>query len=249
MKTSVRLAALVALVVALPAIAGAGELRGSIGSMRQQHGVAVREDYAFTSTRREIQRMVEAGELVPVEGNADYVVDRQVPHRFARPEIRLFLERLGAQYHQATGMPLVVTSLVRPQAEQPRNAHKLSVHPVGMAIDFRVPADAKARAWLEKALLAMEDQKLLDVTRERRPPHYHVAVFPAAYMAYAARMMAQEPVAPRPEPQPAAAPVVATADAVPGTALPGTPFTPLSLVIGGIVLAFGSAIVTRKKAR
>ena len=77
-----------------------------------------------------------------------------------------------------------------------------------------------------------------------------LAVFPTAYMAYAERIMAQEAaVAARPEPQAAAAPMVATADALPGTSLPGTPFTPLSLVIGGLVLAFGSAVVTKKKAR
>jgi hypothetical protein len=29
-------------------------------------------------------------------------------------------------------------------------------------------------------------------TRERRPPHYHVAIYPAAYRAYAAELMAAE---------------------------------------------------------
>jgi hypothetical protein len=83
------------------------------------------------------------------------------------------------------GEKLIVTSLVRPTDLQPRNAHKLSVHPAGMAVDFRVPSTASERSWLEKALLGLENAGVLDVTREHTPPHYHVAVFPAEYVAYA----------------------------------------------------------------
>jgi hypothetical protein len=62
-----------------------------------------------------------------------------------------------------------------------------------MAVDFRVPATAKERAWLENALLGLENARVLDVTREKYPPHYHVAVFPAEYLAYAEKRMASEP--------------------------------------------------------
>ena len=165
----------------------AAELVGSPRSMQKQHRIAVAESLDFATTAAQLGRLVASGELVPVEGNADFVVDAQVPHRFARPEILLLLERLGAQYHAATGRQLVVTSLVRPSSEQPRNAHPLSVHPVGMALDLRVPAIATDRQWLERTLLALEGEGVLDVTRERRPPHYHVAVYPAEYAAYVAR--------------------------------------------------------------
>lgn len=183
MTRPARFAAFVLAVLAPLAAVRAGELRGSPTSMVNQHAVAERERLEFLHTRRGIEELVARGELVPIEGNADFVVDAQVPHRFARPEILTFLERLGAQYRAATGHPLVVTSLVRASAEQPPNAHRLSVHPAGMAVDFRVPANARHRAWLERTLLALEDEGVLDVTRERRPPHYHVAVFPAEYTA------------------------------------------------------------------
>jgi hypothetical protein len=62
-------------------------------------------------------------------------------------------------------------------------------------VDFRVPSTAGQRAWLEKALLGLENARVLDVTREKHPPHYHVAVFPAEYLAYAGKKMSQEPVA------------------------------------------------------
>ena len=167
--------------------AGASDLGGSLTSMTRQHRVAMNEAYDFLRTAREISRLAEAGELVAVEGNADYVVSPQVVHRYARPEVQRFIERLAAGYHQATGERLVVTSLVRPESEQPVNAHRLSVHPAGMAVDLRVSSKARSRAWLERTLLGLEKSGVLDVTREYRPPHYHVAVFPAAYTAYADR--------------------------------------------------------------
>jgi Family of unknown function (DUF5715) len=99
-----------------------------------------------------------------------------------------FIEHFAARYHAATGTRLVITSLTRPTTLQPRNAHKLSVHPAGMAVDFRVPADATSRAWLEKALLEMEQNGLIDVTREKKPAHYHIAVFAEPFLAHVAKL-------------------------------------------------------------
>jgi len=106
---------------------------------------------------------------------------------YAQPEVRLFIERLAAEYHAATGFLLVVTSLTRPVSQQPVNASPLSVHPAGMAVDLRIPSNRAARAWLSQRLLELEEDALLDVTLERKPPHLHVAVYPAAFAMYAAR--------------------------------------------------------------
>jgi hypothetical protein len=191
MTRTVARGGLLAILLALGArpagASGTSELGGSLTSMTRQHRVALNEAYGFLGTAHEIRRLVDAGELVAVEGNADYGVSPQVVHRYARPEVRRFLERLSAGYHAATGERLVVTSLVRPESEQPANAHRLSVHPAGMAVDLRVSAKGESRAWLERTLLGLEQAGVLDVTREHRPPHYHVAVFPAAYTAYADR--------------------------------------------------------------
>ncbi len=51
---------------------------------------------------------------------------------------------------------------------------------------------AACRSWLENTLLALERQGLLDVTRERWPPHYHAALFPVSYMAHVERLAAAE---------------------------------------------------------
>jgi len=180
-----RLAAAITLASATFAgTAQAAELGGSLTSMKRQHEAARALDYTFLSTPSQVKEFVAKGRLEPLVGNADYVLSK-VSFPFARAEVRMFVERLAADYRAATGGRLVVTSLTRPEALQPRNAHELSVHPTGMAVDFRIPDDAANRRWLEQTLLAMEKDGLLDVTRERRPPHYHVAVFPEPYRAYA----------------------------------------------------------------
>ena len=184
--------ALMGVAAAVPLTADAGTLRGSPSSMKQQHEIAVDEDLTFTKKPAQIESLVDSGTLVKVEPNADFAMSN-VSYPFARPEVLLFVQRLAAQYHADNGAKLVVTSLTRPAALQPKNAHKLSVHPAGMAVDFRVPATAKQRAWLENALLGLENASVLDVTREKHPPHYHVAVFPVEYLAYAKQRMTLEP--------------------------------------------------------
>lgn len=207
------------------ASAEAAELRGSRASMVRQHGVAKDAGYTFLRTPRQVEEHVERGELVPVEGNDDYRLSR-ISHPVALPETRLFIERLASGYREACGEKLVVTSLTRPLSRQPRNAHALSVHPAGMAVDLRVPADAACRSWLETTLIGLEREGVIDATRERFPPHYHIAVFPERYRLYAEARMAEEAEAAHRE---AAARVAARVSAGPwgplvAAAVAGVPF-------------------------
>jgi hypothetical protein len=231
-KTRARAAlAVAALLAGVAGRAEAGGLGGSPASMRHQHGVAVEEDYSFLRTGAQVRALAEDGKLVPVASNADFALS-DVSYPYARPEVLTFLRRLASQYRAATGERLVVTSLVRPRAEQPSNASPLSVHPAGMAVDLRVPAAAASRKWLEDALLSLESAGVLDVTRERRPPHYHVAVFPAPYMAYVAQRVAADSaraaqeakVAARPAPVVAPAPIAIAAAAAPVDTAPASGF-------------------------
>jgi nucleoid-associated protein YgaU len=104
--------------------------------------------------------------------------------------VKLFIERLGGQYRRACGEELVVTSLTRPLSEQPRNASIYSVHPTGMAVDFRTSLNSVCRHWLESTLLYLEDAGVLEATKERQPSHYHVAVFPQPYARYVSDTLA-----------------------------------------------------------
>lgn len=203
-----RVLAVVGIALVTAGNAGAAELRGSMASMTKQYEVARAEEYAFSRTAAQVREQVAEGKLVRVEANADFTLSN-VSYPYAHAELRAFVARLGAEYRRATGERLVVTSLTRPKAAQPANGHRLSVHPAGMAVDFRVPASATTRAWLENRLLALEGEGVLDVTREKRPPHYHVAVYPEQYSAYAAMLPELAPVAKKAEPVVAPRPVAA----------------------------------------
>lgn len=169
----------------MPQTASAQSLRGSSASLDRQNRQARHHDYTFLDSRQDLRRFVEAGRLVRLEGNANYRLN-DVSFEVARPEVRLFVERLSGQYRRACGEALVVTSLTRPRAYQPGNASPRSVHPTGMALDLRVPQRAACRQWLERTLLHLDGRNVLDVTLEHHPPHYHVALFPQPYLAYVA---------------------------------------------------------------
>ncbi len=183
-----RIFALPVVAVALAVgVAQAQTLTGSRESVQRQHDIAVGEGFPFVATSREIPGLLDAGDLVRVEENESLIL-HQVSNPYARPGVKLLLNRLGAQYRAACGERLTVTSLLRPQNRQPANAAAKSVHPAGMAVDLRIPRRGRCRSWLEQTLLSLESSGVLDVTRERYPPHYHVAVFTTPYRDYVAKL-------------------------------------------------------------
>lgn len=167
-------------------------LRGSTSSLDIQNRMARQHDFTYIDDSRQVERFVDGGYLVRVRGDANFRLDNEVSFPYARPEVRLFLQRLGQQYRSACGEQLVVTSLTRPQTRQPRNASDRSVHPTGMAVDLRRSNHSPCRAWLESVLLSLERTGVLEATRERRPPHYHVAIFPNPYASYVERLIADQ---------------------------------------------------------
>lgn len=176
-----------AIFVTISSVAHAQSLRGTWQSLDKQNREAKRHDFTYLSDSSQVYRFVDAGLLVALHGNADYEL-KAVSFPYARPESRLFIERLSAQYRRACGERLVVTSLTRPLSNQPRNASSRSVHPTGMAMDLRRPNGGPCREWLDSTLLYLESRDLIEATLERRPPHYHIAVFPKQYRGYVARI-------------------------------------------------------------
>jgi LysM repeat protein len=214
------LAAVVFLSLAVPA--EAQTLRGSSRTMQKQNRVAQQHDYSFLETSSQVRRFVGSGYLVEMRGNASYEL-AGVSHPYARPAVKVFVERLAAQYRSACGEKLVVTSLTRPVLEQPRNASELSVHPAGMAVDLRVSRKSSCVRWIEKTLMSLEKQGVLDATKEKRPPHYHVALFPEPYTRYIASLgatSAARVASAAPKPVRAAEPVLVTAEAAPAASGP-----------------------------
>lgn len=205
--------------------AEAQSLRGSPVKMQTQNRVARQHDYTFLRTANDVRRFIDLGLLVPVRGNANYGL-ANVSFPYARPAVRTFVERLAGQYRSACGERLIVTSLTRPMTGQPRNASPLSVHPAGMAVDLRVPANARCRRWLENTLQQLDRQGVVSAIRENSPPHYHVAVFPTPYLHYVTRLtsgsgttrLANSAPAPRPAEQASVAVATAETAAAPATA-------------------------------
>jgi hypothetical protein len=188
------LAVFIGLAALLPTAATAAlpdvalSLRGSRESMIRQNTIGRDLDLTFHRSRADIASAAMRGELVYVGGNDDVHVIAS--HPYTLPETAQFVERLGGEYRAACDEPLVVTSLVRPSTRQPANASPLSVHPAGMALDLRVSARAECVDWLADRLLELEGDGLIDATREFRPPHFHVAIFPAEYARYEAAIAA-----------------------------------------------------------
>lgn len=170
-----------AVAVTMPAMAQT--LKGSPASMTRQNQEAVRYGYSFLENAQAVSQFVDRGHLVKVTPNR-YMELHQVSYPYARPGVKIFLDRLGSQYAAACGEKMTVTSLTRPLNRQPANASSASVHPTGMAADLRIPQKSSCRAWLERTLLSLEGSGVIDVTRERNPPHYHVAVFTQSYEQY-----------------------------------------------------------------
>jgi hypothetical protein len=174
------------------ALAEKASLKGSRTAMIQQNTVAKEHGLAFYRTSEEIRDGVERGDLAELKGDENYDVASFVSHPYVQPAALVFVEMLSADYRAACGEKLVVTSAVRPSSAQPSNAHELSVHPAGMALDLRVSGRAECRTWIESRMLELESAGLINGIREYRPPHYHVAIFPGPFMAYAEERLREQ---------------------------------------------------------
>jgi len=159
--------------------------------MNKQIREAARHDYTYIKNPDQVKQLVEAGQLVPVQGDQHYYL-KGVSYPYARQEVRDLVALLAEDYHEGCGEQLVVTSLTRPQNRQPRNASRRSVHPTGMALDLRRSWDRGCRRLLEQMLLRLEAYDVLDVTLERNPYHYHVAVFPRVFRERGGEILSDE---------------------------------------------------------
>ncbi len=179
---------LLAVCLALPAApVEAQSLNGSLRSVDIQYRAAHDHNFTFLASAGSIRKFVDDGYLVRISGNEHYTL-ANVSYPYARPEVKVFLERLAAQYRAACNERIVVTSLTRPRNAQPNNASRRSVHPTGMAVDIRRSNQRTCQLWIEDTLLSLERQGVLEATRERWPPHYHIAVFPQPYARYVAAL-------------------------------------------------------------
>lgn len=169
--------------LALPGAAAGQSLLGSRSSVDLMFRSAQQQDLYFYQTSAGVQRAAAKGTLVRLSGNGSYQL-AGVSQPYVLPTTRTFVERLATQYRNACGERLVVTSAARPKSQRLANSVDRSVHPTGMAVDLRRPKTGRCLTWLRSTLVALEQRGLLEATEEKRPPHFHVAVFPRQYARY-----------------------------------------------------------------
>src|SRR5262245_8911199 len=144
---------------------------------------ALASDLKFFETPQDVLDAAISGRLKMFSVSEDLTVDEAV-YPFVLPRTLFFANRIAAQYHSACGERIVVTSGTRPREKQPRNAVRESVHPTGMAVDFRRPSGG-CLTWVRSALIALEGQQVIEASEEHHPPHFHVAVLADSPTQYA----------------------------------------------------------------
>lgn len=176
------------LIVLIPLLMGsyaeAQSLKGSKASMDKQNQERQEHNYTRVYSKVGVKKMVQQGHFKPLGKNKNYSLSG-VSHPYARSEVKLFVERFSSQHKSSCGKKLVVTSATR--THNPSNGSKRSVHPAGMAVDLRITKSKACRAFIESTLLFLEKKGVVEATREKYKPHYHVAVFPE-YASYVARL-------------------------------------------------------------
>lgn len=172
--------------------ADAQTLRGSRATVTRTYRQAHAHDLTFFNNPASVRSAANRGELVRLRGDANYRT-HQVNYPYALPTTATFVTRLAEQYRAKCGEKMVVTSAVRPRSFRLANSVDESVHPAGMAVDIRKPRKSRCAAWLRETLLYLEGRGVVDATEERRPPHFHVAVFPNPYLRYLGRSPSSEP--------------------------------------------------------
>lgn len=158
-------------------------LKGSSVSLDVQNHQAQKHKLKFHKDNKEIYDSVSKKKLVAVSPSKSLEL-AGVSLPFALESTRNFLKSFSKAYQSHCQESLVVTSLTRTLNRQPKNASARSVHPTGLAIDLRIPNSQKCKAWLVDSLVYLEEQKVVEATQERNPPHFHLVVFPNAYQNF-----------------------------------------------------------------
>ncbi|MDB4913204.1 MAG: Peptidase [Gemmatimonadetes bacterium] len=155
------------------------ELHGSVASVERMYDFAMSHGLPFYRTPENVIDGISQGHLIALTADSTFELKSDVHFSFVTREASLFVHAFAPQYRTACGVPLTVTSAERPVTKQPRNSNPHSVHPTGIAVDFRRPPAGPCLTWMRSALVELERKGLIEATEERHPVHLHVAVLVA----------------------------------------------------------------------
>lgn len=173
----------VVLVLGITAEAVGQEIIGSPESITMQHSYAEKGHLSFMQSESDVKKSLRSRLLFPITLNP-HVKLHKVSFPYGLFTTQLFVDWFAKRHKNACGVGMTITSGTRPRNRQPSNAHKLSVHPTGMAVDIRIPATEECEWWMMNETLWLESLGVIDVTREFYSPHFHIAVFPERFLEY-----------------------------------------------------------------
>ncbi len=177
------------------------ELKGSPDKLAEQNRLADDYDLSRMDGPAEIRRLVRSGSLVAVPRRGrGYYIDRKLGRgyasrevlSYARPWVREFLRRIGAQYaDRFHGARFKISSLVRTERYQEllkgRNVNAArgddedtrSPHLTGAAVDIsKKGMTARQLAWMRDRLVTLQERGWILGTEEMATNTFHVFVEP-----------------------------------------------------------------------
>lgn len=165
-------------------------LHGSHDSLVRQNEEIDRLGLPRIADEQQLQELEQQHELVPIrESHILIVHPRLAPQdRFCKPWTRDFLQDLAAAHYGHFHTPIQVNSAVRTVAQQqrlrrynhnaaPTSGETESSHVAGLTVDVSRRGMGRAeRKWMEKYLLDLKEQGLIETAEERREPVFHIMV-------------------------------------------------------------------------
>jgi Family of unknown function (DUF5715) len=174
------------------------DLSATSSSQRVQNARADADDLSRMLNDGMVRRFRRLGLLVPVHVSTGSYYLHGIPARFRylRPWARLFLTRLGRQFHDRFGHRLRVTGLIRTVQYQrhldarnanaaPASGDDASTHLTGATLDIskRFMTGAEQR-WVRRVLSRLRRRGILYAIEEFYQPCFHVMVY-RDYLGYA----------------------------------------------------------------
>ena len=165
-------------------------LHGSHDSLVRQNEEIDRLGLPRIADDGQLEDLEQAHELVPIRESRSLSIHPQLApqDRFCKPWTREFLQDLARAHYRLFHTPIQVNSAVRTVAQQerlrrynhnaaPTSGDTESSHVAGLTVDVsRRGMGRGERKWMEKYLLNLKQQGLIETAEERREPVFHIMV-------------------------------------------------------------------------
>lgn len=165
-------------------------LHGSHDSLVRQNEEIDRLGLPRIADDDQLEDLEQQHELVPIRESRALAIHPQLAprDRFCRSWTREFLQDLATAHYRQFHTPIQVNSAVRTVAQQehllrynhnaaPASGDTESSHVAGLTVDISRRGMGRAeRKWMEKYLLDLKAQGLVETAEERREPVFHIMV-------------------------------------------------------------------------